>query len=156
MTNLQREIRNARPRLRLVSPLVHWVILVMGIFNILLGISLYLAFDAARVSAPLLIVNDLFTYRFWGIVFVALGILKLYSLWANNWNLAKNSLLVGISVKAAWAIALTIRSLTSPGTLLINFIWLALAAIQVGTYIFFMPPNVPLAESQMREDRDAD
>jgi len=140
MSHIEKQLQAARPNLKVVSPLSHWIILVMGVFNIVFGLSLMLAFDADRLSAPLLIVNDLFTFKFWGVLFIALGILKLYSLKTNNWKLSRQTLIMGVSVKAAWAVALTIRSFVSPGTLILNLLWVTIALIQMGCYIFFMPP----------------
>lgn len=139
---LKKEIQSARPSLRLASPLAHWVMVVMGVFNVLLGISLITGFDSHRFTASLLIVNDTFTSEFWGVIFMLLGFVKLYSLKVNNWNLARNTLLTGVSLKAAWAVALTVRTFISPGTMFVNLIWVALAAIQMGTYVFFMPPAI--------------
>lgn len=140
MSELEKQIRKARPSLRMVTPLAHWIITIFAYFNILLGLALFLALDQTRVSAPLLIVNGFFTYKFWGVVFILIGVLKLFALKTNNWKLSRKSLLVGVSIKAAWALALVVRSTTSPGTWLVTIIWVALAAIQITTYIFFMPP----------------
>lgn len=152
MTELQKQIQKARPRLKVVSPLSHWIMLVMATFNVVFGLSLFVAFDAGRVSAPLIIVNNLLTYQFWGVVFMLIGALKFYSLYTNNWNLARRTLIFGVSIKAAWAIALTVRAFVSPGTLLVNFMWVALALIQMGTFVWFMPPAMA-SYNQRREDR---
>lgn len=151
---LKKEIQNARPSLKVVSPLTHWVISSLGIFNILFGVILFLAMDANRVSAPLLIVNELFTYQMWGIIFIVLGVIKLLSLYTNNWSLAKKSLLLGVAIKSTWAIALAVRSFISPGTFLVNMVWVTLAAIQIGTYIYFMPPAIGGNTQQRRNKRD--
>ena len=152
MTNIEKQILGARPRLRAVSPLAYWVMLMMAIFNILLGISLLFAIDADRVSAPLIIVNDIFNYRFWGAVFTSLGVAKLWSLHTNDWALSRHTLIMGVSVKAAWAIALTIRSFVDQGTMLVNLVWVTLALIQMGTHIWFMPPSMA-HYNQRRKDR---
>lgn len=142
MTTIEKQIQQARPRLRVVTPLAHWIIVIFAVFNLLLGVSLFFAIDQSKISAPLLIVNDFFTYRFWGVVFILIGALKLFALKTNNWDLSRKSLVVGVAIKAAWAIALIIRTLTSPGTALVTIIWLALAIIQITTFIFFMPPSM--------------
>lgn len=134
------QIQHARSSLRSVSPLPFWVVLVMAIFNLLLGASFVFSVDSERVSAPLLIVNEIFTYQFWGIVFMSTGLLKLWALKTNNWALTRGSLLVGVSVKAAWTVALTIRTIVSPGTVFLNLLWITIALLQMGTYIWFMPP----------------
>lgn len=141
-SNLHKELREARPNLKLVSPLAHAVIFIFGMFNIFLGITLFFAIDESKITTSLLIVNAVFNYHFWGVVFVLLGALKLFSLKFNNWNLSRKSLLLGVAIKAAWAIALIVRALTSPGTWFVAIMWLALAAIQIVTFIYFMPPSV--------------
>lgn len=137
--DIERKIRKAQPRLRKARPLPFWIILIFAAFNVALGISLYLSFDASRITASLIIVNEVFTFRFWGIVFILVGLLKMYSLVTNNWILARQSLLIGVSIKAAWAVALTVRALTSHGTLLIDLMWVTLALIQISTFIFLVP-----------------
>lgn len=140
MSDIEKQIQHARPSLRLVSPLAYWDVLIMGFFNILLGISFLFGIDANRVSAPLLIVNDLFTYDFWGLVFLTLGFVKLFALMSNDWKLARSTLFFGVSIKAAWMVALIIRSFVSPGTVFFAVVWATIALLQMGAYIWFMPP----------------
>lgn len=154
MSHLGKELQKARPRLKVVSPLSHWVVLIMALFNIVLGISFLFAIDQNRLTASLIIVNDVFTFWFWGWVFIGIGLLKLYALVMNNWNLARRSLLVGVSVKAAWMVALTIRSFVSPGTIFVNVMWITIALLQMGTYIWFMPPDTNLLKTP-EEIKDA-
>lgn len=142
MTSIEKQLQKARPSLKQVTPLVHAIITVYAIFNIAFGLSLFFAIDQSKISASLIIVNNIFSYKFWGVIFIAIGILKLFALKTNNWNLSRKSLLVGVAIKAAWAVALIVRSLTSPGTFLVSIIWVALAAIQIVTFIFFMPPAI--------------
>ena len=151
--DLDKAIKQARPNLKTVTPLAHAILVIYAFFNLFLGVSFILAIDQSRITAPLLIVNDVFTYDFWGYVFVAIGLLKLYSIKTNNWALSRKSLLVGVAIKAAWAIALIVRSLTSPGTWLVTIMWLALALVQIATFIFFMPPSTE-GYKQRREDRE--
>lgn len=140
--DLSKQLRDARPRLKVVSPLAHAVIMIFGLFNIFLGISLFFAIDQSKIDASLLIVNEVFNYRFWGVIFIVLGTIKLLSLKFNSWSMSRRSLLIGVAVKAAWALALLVRALASPGTFLVAMIWIALAAIQIATFIYFMPPSV--------------
>lgn len=140
--HLQHELRKARPKLKVVSPLSNWIVLVMAWFNIILGLSFLFAIDQNRITASFLIVNDILTFKFWGCVFIGIGLLKLYSIFSNRWTLARNTLFMGVSVKAAWAVALTIRTFVSPGTVFVNLLWVTIALIQMGAYIWFMPPNI--------------
>lgn len=150
---LRQELRDARPKLKAVSPLSYWIILVMGWFNIFLGSSFILAIDEAKFTASLLIVNDLLTFKFWGAVFIVIGILKLLSLKTNNWAFARNTLFIGVSVKAAWMVALVIRTFISPGTVFVSLLWVTIALLQIGAYIWFMPPSTE-GYKQRREDRE--
>ncbi len=149
-----RELHKARPSLKMVSPLAHWTIVVMAVFNILLGLSLFFGIDQTKFTASLIIVNEFLTFKFWGIVFLAIGAIKLFALKTNNWNLSRRSLLLGVSIKAAWAVALTVRTFISPGTFFVNIIWIALAALQMGAYVHFMPPLITNKE-QSRLDNDS-
>lgn len=141
MKSIDDELRLARPSLRLVSPLSWWTVLIMGLFNLVFGASLFFGVDQYRISASLLIVNDVLTYDFWGIIFFFLGIVKLYSLITNNWKLARSSLFIGVSIKAVWMVALTIRTFISPGTVFLNVLWVTVALLQMGAYIWFLPPS---------------
>jgi len=148
---LKKQLREARPSLREVSPLSHWIVLIMAVFNVVLGTILYLAVDQNRVSAPLIIVNEVLTFKFWGVVFISLGLVKLWSLYVNDWALSRHTLLAGVSVKAAWAIALTVRSLTSPGSIFLNLLWVTIALMQMACYIWFLPPSTGKYEQRRTE-----
>lgn len=155
MNKLLQELREARPSLKQVSPHSYAVVLIMAIFNIVLGTSLFFAVDQnqSRLSAPLLIVNDLLPYTFWGVVFIAIGLLKLYSLKTNNWNLARRTLIIGVAIKGMWAVALILRVFLSPGSIFLALTWLCIAGLQMACYIFFMPPSTA-NYLQRKVDRD--
>jgi len=146
------ELAKARPTLKQVSPMSHWFVTIMGVFNILLGFTLMFGIDKNRLSASLIIVNEFSSYTFWGIVFILIGIVKLYALFSNNWWLSRKSLILGVSIKAMWSVALIFRIFISPGTVFITLCWLCIAALQMCCYIFFMPPNIG-SFNQRREDR---
>lgn len=142
MSHLEKQLREVRPRLRVVSPLSNWVVKVMGWFNIILGLSMIFSVDSDRFTASLFLVNEYTPFWAWGYVFLAIGITKLYSLAVNDWSLARKSLIMGVAVKAAWMVALTIRTFVSPGTAFLNLTWIAVGLIQMGAYIWFMPPSI--------------
>lgn len=137
---LKRELRKARPNLIRASPLSSWIIMVMAVFNLVIGVSFFFVADLGRFSAPFFIVNDLLTFEIWGIIFFVLGLIKAFSLITNNWGVARASLFIGVSIKAAWMVALTIRTVVDPGTFFLNTLWIALALIQMGAYVYFLPP----------------
>ena len=153
MNKLVHELREARPSLRMVTPQSFWFVAAMGVFNILLGLTLMFGIDKSRLSASLIIVNEFTSYAFWGVLFITLGVLKLYSLYSNNWWLSRKTLIFGVSIKAMWSVALIFRIFISPGTVFITLCWLCIAALQMICYIFFMPPNVS-NYNQRRIDRE--
>ena len=136
---LKHQLHMARPKLKSVSPMAYWTVMVMALFNLLLGASLFLLVDETRLSASLIIVNDFLTYKFWGTVFIVIGLLKIYSLLSNDWALARRSLIIGVAVKAAWSVALIVRVLVSPGTFFLTLLWVTVALLQMGAYIWFLP-----------------
>lgn len=146
------ELAKARPTLRMVSPQSHWFVFIMGVFNVALGLTLLFGLDKSRLSAPLIVVNEVFSYTFWAVVFITIGVVKLYALATNNWWLSRKTLLLGVSVKAMWAVALIFRIFISPGTVFLTLMWLTIAALQMVCYIFFMPPNIG-SFNQRRKDR---
>lgn len=138
----QRPVADAiftRPRIYDVAPMSFWIAIIYIVTDMFVGVTLFIAFDSTRVTAPLLIVNDIMTFKFWGTIFISLSILQAFALLANKWELTRRFLLAGVAVKAAWAIALLVRAATSSGTLLIAIPWIALAAIQIITIVFFIP-----------------
>lgn len=151
MSELQKQIQEARPNLKVVSPISHWIVLVMGWFNIVLGLSMIFAVDSERFVASLFLVNDYMPFWLWGWIFVTVGAVKLYALHSNNWELSRRSLMLGVSIKAAWMVALTIRTFVLPGTAFLNLTWIALALIQMGAYIWFMPPNIQTNKQEKKQ-----
>lgn len=135
-------VKNGLPRLRLISPWAFWNTVVFGIFNIVIGISFVLEIDTDRITAPLIIVNEVLTYPFWGMAFIALGVAQFLFLHENKWDYIRWSHRVGTAIKATWAIALIIRVLTQPGTVLLTSVWMALMLLQIVTFIFIPTPKV--------------
>lgn len=138
--DLKHEINEIRHRLYKVSPLVFAITGIYIGMNIVIGVVMSVAFDESRVVASLLIVNSLLTYKFWGLVFLGLAIFQGWSLYRNDWDLIKKSLLAGVVVKSFWAVGLVLRAFVEQGTLLIALPWITLALIQIATVIFFLPP----------------
>lgn len=140
MTQIQNEIRKARPRLKAVAPLSHWIVVIFASLNLVLGLGLFFAIDQRRVTASFIIVNDVFNFHFWGVLFTCLGVFMFYALRVNDWSYIKKAFVLGVCIKASWALALIVRVLISPGSIMITSLWVALACIQIATYIYFVPP----------------
>lgn len=136
MSSLTTQLRRARPRLRVVAPLTWSICWGYVVVNLLIGVGLYLTY---RPSSQILIINNVFTYQVWGIIFIALSLAKAYGLVTNRWSLVKNMLISGLLVKAFWLAALIQRSIVDPRTMLITAIWLFFAYIQAVTYVYFTP-----------------
>jgi len=86
------------------------------------------------------------SYQVRGILFFLTGIVSIYSLLKNYWKLTRSLLLVGVVLKAVWAIALIIRCIQDPRTIVITVVWLLFLYIQAITYIYFLPKNVDTKE----------
>lgn len=137
MNEIHKVLREVRPRLKLVSPLTASIILGYGLINILLGLAMF-AYVNPTPNAMLATITGPFTWQFWGILFIALGVFKLYALWKNEWNMMKLSLVIGVFIKFTWAIALFVRFLEG-GSIILLVIWIFFAYIQAVTYINFIP-----------------
>lgn len=132
-------LRSVRPKLKLVAPLTNAICWVYAIANILIGMGMYLFYET---RIPLVVAN-IFTYQQWGILFGITGLLSLYALSKNEWHMTRKLLVIGLGLKAIWGIALVIRCISSPPTILITLVWLSFVCIQAATYIYFLPkqPN---------------
>lgn len=107
--------------------------------NITLGLGFIFLMDPNRLSAPLLLVNDIFTFEIWGLTFIVLATYMTYGLVTNNWSYLKRSMLIGLSIKITWLTTLIIRVTESPSTILLVAIWMFFAYIQAVTYVYFLP-----------------
>lgn len=96
-------------------------------------------------TVPIAIAN-VFTYPVWGLIFAGTGMLGAYGLIRNQYELVRNAQLLGLLIKAIWLIALIIRSIAAPSTILIMLVWILFSAIQAGVYISFIPSEPKLEE----------
>lgn len=145
--NIEKQLKHARPSLRLVSPASYWFVMLMGFFNIVLGVGFMTALRGTD-DPTLNIVNMFLPFEAWGAIFFALGLVKLYSLVANNWKLSRYSLLSGVALKSVWAIALIIKTTTQADNIFLTITWITVALAQVICYIYFMPPLIGLAKKE--------
>lgn len=127
----------ARPRLSTVAPLTYAICWGFAVVNILLGLGMFFLY---QTPIPLTVANIL-SYQQWGILFLGVGVLSIYTLLRNYWWATKNLMFAGLTLKAVWAVALIIRCIDAPPTILITAVWLFLAYVQAVTYIYFLPKN---------------
>ena len=139
MATLETKINQIRPRLSRIAPLTSYLCWCFVAINLLLGLGMYLLYNT---PVPIAVASVL-SYHQWGIVFGAIGVIMGYALIMNDWLLLRRMHIVGIFVKSTWLIALIVRCLAAPQTILITVIWTFLAAVQLGVYVYFFPPRSP-------------
>lgn len=131
-------IKEARPRLARVSPLVAKIVLGFGVINLLLGLGLVTT--QAKLSTPLVVAPSIGFYQAWGVAFILLGLAMLWLYKRNSWRGMRYTFVIGMCFKFAWAIALLVRYVSGDfANPLVLIIWLFFAYIQAVTYIHFMP-----------------
>ena len=140
---LVKELKEARPSLRAVSPVSYWFIILMGIFNLILGAAFIFAADGLELDSTLQAVVAIVPVWAWALLFTGLGFLKLYAVIVNNWTLARYSLLVGVMLKSGWAVALIIKTLSVPDNIFLSLTWVTISLVQMLCYIHFLPPSEP-------------
>ncbi len=138
MSELHKQIQKARPKLKDIAPLTDAIIKSFGFFNILLGISLMQLYNIEQ-SPTLAIVNSFFSFRVWAIIFIVLGVVKLWAIRKNNWELLRKILISAVLIKSVWFFALILQILSGEGTFAVVILWSLLTVIQLFTYIYFAP-----------------
>lgn len=135
--SIEKQIMNARPRLRLVSPLAAAIFLGYAVTNVALGVGLFMYSDPTP-NATFSVITNYTPFKLWGLVFIGLGLFKFYTYAKNDWKKMRLALVGGLLVKSIWAFALFIRFL-SGGSIVLLVIWLFFAYVQAVTYIHFIP-----------------
>lgn len=131
-------IKEARPKLARVSPLVAKIVIGFGVINILLGIGL--ATTQASLATPLVVAPERFYYQLWGFLFFVLGVAMLWLYARNSWRGMRYTFVIGMCFKFMWAIALVVRYVSGEfSNPIVLIIWLFMAYIQAVTYLHFMP-----------------
>lgn len=106
---------------------------MFAVINILVGIGMALFYET---PIPLAVAN-LLSYREWGIIFIGLGVVGAIALVLGKTQLVKNTQLVSVAVKMVWLLALIIRGVSYPQTILITLVWAAFALVQIEVYVRF-------------------
>ena len=127
MQDLEGKLRELRPSLFDVSKVEAHIILAYGIFNLLIGpVLITLPQSSLPIILPLPV---------WGLIYTALGVWMLTSLYLNEWQWAKASLLIGITIKTIWLIALILIAVKSNWA--VALLWSVFTWIQIICYVFF-------------------
>lgn len=137
---LEKELRQARPSLRLISPVSFYFIALMGVFNIVVGLAM-IAIGLSFDDPVLTVLTAIIPAWVWGALFLSLGVFKLVALKANHWLLTRSSLLAGVALKSSWAVALVIQVLQVSDNIFLTTCWITIAITQVIVYVHFLPPQ---------------
>lgn len=133
MTDIDKKLKEILPSLRKIAPQTFWFSAGFGVFNVLIGLALILSIILLQ-----LVVISVIPLKVWGVVFLIHGILMLYSLIINNWNLTKYLNIVGIGIKTAWWLELlSITIFGRPPFLLL--VWSLLLFLQFIVCVYFTP-----------------
>lgn len=131
-------IKEARPKLKDVSPLTAKIVLGFSGVNLLLGAGL--ASTQSQLARPIVVAPNQTSFQLWGAAFFVLGLFMAYFYLRNDWKRIRYTFIVGLVFKLSWFMALAIRYFTtdySNPTLLV--VWLFFAYVQMVTYIHFLP-----------------
>lgn len=151
MTEISKQLQQARPSIVAGAPLASRIVMGFGVFNTLLGSGFYLL----KTPSTLVIVNDIFSFKFWGFIYIFIGLSHLWSLWRRSWVGVRRSLLSGVLVKSLFWVALIIQSVRHPvESLSILFIWTFIVYMQAVTYAYLAPVSDTI-ESFEKEVKNA-
>lgn len=136
-TRIKQQIRQARPKLKDISPLAASIVVGFGIMNMILGFGLF----TSRVrTVDLMVINNITTYEVWGVVFALAGMISLLAYKANSWKWMRLMLVFGVFLKTWWLAALAIRLIAGHyDNILFISLWGMLAFVQIMTYVHLIP-----------------
>lgn len=138
--NTKDMIRTARPKLSLVAPLTHKICIGFGLVN--MGLA-YILFNVPTTlkTAPFIITPQagFISFPIWGIIYFVLGLVLLYAVARNDWNMLRKALIFGLFTKTIWTIALIILAFQGYSIFVTMTFWLFLAWTQAWTIVHFIP-----------------
>lgn len=126
--SISKKIRQARPKLSLVSPLVYSICWGFVVTNLFIAHSLLIS-DTLFILDP----------RIWGLIFLILSAGVAWGLVRNEWSWIKRFMTAGLFVKATWTIYLIMVTISVPSTSGVLGVWLLLAWVQSMSIIHFVP-----------------
>lgn len=137
-TKISNAIKEARPKLSTISPLVAKIVLGFAGVNLLLGYGLIST--KAQLATPILVAPTIESFQYWGIAFGLLGLAMIGGYIANNWKFLRATFVIGMLFKFAWLIALGSRYFAGDyDNPILLIVWLFFAYIQAVTYVHFLP-----------------
>lgn len=123
------------PKLKEINGFLNLSVISFGWFFLALGASLYIQ---SASTTDFFVINDLFTYQFWGISFLVGGLSLLIGHLMNWWAQMRYTILFLLFTQFVWISALTVRQVQEPNSNIFLLLFFALALIlQIGSYIYF-------------------
>lgn len=132
MSNIDRTLKDIRPSIRAIAPLTYYICWGFALFNIAVSIPLY------RLNEVNFSIVGAISIKVWAVIFLLMGLVKLWSLIVNNWKLARTLLIVGVAIKSAWLMELLARTVNGKSFILVA-IWALLIYLESTTYVHFIP-----------------
>lgn len=125
-------------KLKIFAPLTSLYYRGLIAFNLVLGVALISGLVTTR---EFFIVNDTFTYQFWGVLFLLVGVGQLVSYLFNSFPFMRVWLITGFTIQMFWVLALAARQIEQLDSNLFLFLFFALIAyFKYCLYIYF-PSN---------------
>ena len=123
------------PRLKQVNALLDFGVITFGVFNLLLGGTL---FFRQAVTNDFFLLSGLLSYQLWGTVFFLGGAALLMGRYLNHWGLMRQTLVFMLFTKLVWVSALTWRQINDGGSnVFLLLIFSLTAVLQFGMYLYF-------------------
>lgn len=134
MSRIDEALSAIRPSLRIVAPQTFYFSIVFGTFNVAVGLGLITSTTLVKLR-----VVGIIPLKTWGFIFLIHGLFILYSLYINNWNLARNLNMLGVFIKCTWWLELLAEAITHGGFPFVLFMWSTLLAFQIIVCRYFTP-----------------
>lgn len=133
MSSINQTLKEIRPSLRTIAPQTFWFSIGLGIFNSVVGVSLYNL--SILISLQLV---GIIPIKFWALIFLVHGVAMLGSLLSNNWKITRAMHLIGIAIKSAWWLELVAATITGRSPFLL-YVWSLILFLQIIIWIYFTP-----------------
>lgn len=130
------KLRQARPKLSLVAPLTHKIIIGFIFFNVWIAYAIH-----RQEASQLLIVRGVFNKDVWAVIFISVSIWLAIALYLNEWNLIRWAMGLELFIKVLWTYALIMLGFKSGFYQLtaILALWGFSAWVQAVTILYFIP-----------------
>lgn len=139
MKELEKKLRQARPRLSDAAPLTHRIVQGFIVFNLWIALTLYEQSTNSLLTLP--IVTPFFNKNFWGVIFVLLAVGLMYGIRRNSWGVIRDWMLVAVFIKTIWLYGLVFVALKYGinNQLGVIGLWTFAAWVQIVTVAYFIP-----------------